>query len=73
MDGLSIDTALVQRLIAGQFPAWASLPIAPVPHSGWDNRTFRLGDEMLARHGLPVPVVGLPVARRSGRRDVVRR
>lgn len=45
----AIDTPLVQRLIAAQFPAWARLPIRPVRSSGWDNRTFRLGDEMSVR------------------------
>lgn len=45
----AIDVALVQRLIADQFPQWAGLPIRPVALSGWDNRTFHLGDEMLVR------------------------
>lgn len=40
---------LVQRIVAEQFPQWAHLSIRPVPRSGWDNRTFRLGDEMLVR------------------------
>ena len=44
-----IDTHLVHRLIASQFPAWAHLPIRPVAVQGWDNRTFRLGDNMLVR------------------------
>jgi aminoglycoside phosphotransferase (APT) family kinase protein len=45
----AIDAALVQRLIAAQFPQWASLPIKPVEPGGWDNRTFRLGDGMSVR------------------------
>lgn len=45
----SIDTALVRRLIAGQFPHWAGLPVRPVELSGVDNRTFRLGTEMSVR------------------------
>ena len=46
---MMINTALAQTLIQTQFPQWASLPISPVAHSGWDNRTFHLGDEMLIR------------------------
>ena len=45
----SIDDALVRRLVAAQFPQWSELPIRPVSPSGWDNRTFRLGDTMLVR------------------------
>jgi aminoglycoside phosphotransferase (APT) family kinase protein len=44
-----IDAALVRRLIAAQFPEWAGLAVRPVEPGGWDNRTFRLGDHMLAR------------------------
>lgn len=46
---LQIDTALVKRLIASQFPQWTHLPIRPVSQSGWDNRTFHLGNEMSVR------------------------
>lgn len=46
---LSIDTALVCRLISAQFPEWANLPIGLVEPGGWDNRTFRLGDHMSVR------------------------
>ena len=41
--------ALVERLIASQFPEWADLPIRPVDCQGNDNRTFRLGDELSVR------------------------
>lgn len=44
-----IDVALVRRLVDGQFPRWADLPITPVEVGGWDNRTFRLGDRMTVR------------------------
>jgi aminoglycoside phosphotransferase (APT) family kinase protein len=47
-DVLSIDAALVRRLIAAQFPAWAELPVRPVSAGGWDNRTFHLGDSSAA-------------------------
>lgn len=46
---MEIDDVLVNRLIAEQFPQWADLPIQPVQPSGWDNRTFRLGDVMTVR------------------------
>jgi len=44
-----IDAALAVRLVAEQFPEWAHLPVTPVELSGWDNRTFRLGDTMSIR------------------------
>lgn len=44
-----IDTALVRRLIAAQFPRWKDLPIRPVEWGGWDNRTFHLGPAMTVR------------------------
>lgn len=46
---LDISLSLVHNLIAEQFPQWTHLSITPVPLSGWDNRTFRLGDEMSIR------------------------
>ena len=46
---LIIDTTLVQRLVASQFPQWKDLPIRPVVVGGWDNRTFHLGEQMLVR------------------------
>ena len=48
-DGPPIDERLARRLIDTQFPEWAGLPIAPVAVSGWDNRTFRLGEELSVR------------------------
>ncbi|MGN7798118.1 aminoglycoside phosphotransferase family protein [Leifsonia sp. 22587] len=44
-----IDAALVRRLVDAQFPQWRALVIRPVEHDGWDNRTFRLGDELSVR------------------------
>ena len=46
---LEINVDLVTRLIAAQFPHWAHLPVLPVHPNGWDNRTFRLGDELSVR------------------------
>ena len=44
-----ITVALVARLVAGQFPQWADLPLTPAEPQGWDNRTFRLGPDMSVR------------------------
>jgi len=46
---VDIDVSLVRRLLRTQFPRWAELPIEPVASSGWDNRTFRLGEHMSVR------------------------
>ena len=48
-DKIHIDVSLVRRLIATQFPQWADLPVKLVQLSGWDNRTFHLGEQMTAR------------------------
>lgn len=60
-DDVAIDEALVRRLLAAQFPQWADLPISPVPVSGMDNATYRLGEDMsvrLPRYPPPVWVHG---------------
>jgi aminoglycoside phosphotransferase (APT) family kinase protein len=44
-----ITVALVSQLVAAQFPQWAHLPIRPVEVDGWDNTTFRLGEDMSVR------------------------
>ncbi|MBP2560408.1 aminoglycoside phosphotransferase (APT) family kinase protein [Neorhizobium galegae] len=46
---VEIGIAVVKNLIAAQFPDWADLSVRPVATSGWDNRTFHLGDEMSVR------------------------
>lgn len=46
---MAITTSLVRRLVAGQFPQWADLPIRPTEPDGNDNRTFRLGPSMSVR------------------------
>jgi len=48
-DRLTIETDLVRRLVAGQFPQWATLPITRVTADGWDNSSFRLGETMKVR------------------------
>jgi len=46
---IEIKTDTVRRLIAAQFPAWAKLPIRPVPATGSDNAMFRLGPDLAVR------------------------
>ncbi|WP_229891231.1 aminoglycoside phosphotransferase family protein [Streptomyces mashuensis] len=45
----SLDTDLVRRLVAGQFPQWAGLPVERVPSGGTVNAMYRLGDRMVVR------------------------
>ncbi len=44
-----IDKSLVSRLINKQFPKFKDYPINPILPGGWDNRVFRLGEDMLIR------------------------
>lgn len=44
-----IDTSLVHRLLAKQFPQWADLPLKPVPSAGTDNALYRLGSDRVVR------------------------
>jgi len=46
---VDINVPLVAQLVTVQFPQWAHLPIKPVEFGGWDNRTFRLGEDMTVR------------------------
>jgi len=46
---MEINVELAKKLITEQFPQWEELPISAVSHSGWDNRTFHLGQEMVIR------------------------
>lgn len=46
---LNINAALVQRLIAEQFPQWSDLPVSQILPGGWDNRMFRLGAHWVVR------------------------
>lgn len=47
--GEELDADLVAALVAEQHPRWRSLPVVAVARQGWDNRTFRLGDELSVR------------------------
>ncbi len=44
-----ITPELVTCLLQAQFPQWAELPVTAVELDGWDNTTFRLGEEMSVR------------------------
>ena len=71
-----IDVHLVRALVDQQFPLWADLPVTSVRLGGNDNRTFRLGGQLLVRlpsdgtyaaavakeqRWLPVLAAGLPL------------
>lgn len=60
-----IDAGLVKRLVAAQFPQWSDLPVTPVEADGWDNRTYRLGDEMTVR--LPTAECYVPAINKEHR------
>lgn len=49
MEKAAITRELVGRLVKAQFPQWRSLPITRVEVDGWDNTTYRLGDDMSVR------------------------
>lgn len=44
-----IDSRLVRELIEAQFPQWSHLEVREVENGGWDNRSFRVGDGLVAR------------------------
>jgi len=46
---VDINVPLVRQLVRAQFPRWADLAIQPVEPGGWDNRTFRLGENRSVR------------------------
>jgi aminoglycoside phosphotransferase (APT) family kinase protein len=48
-DEVDVDAALVRRLLAGQFPQWAGLPIKPVPSYGTDHAIYRVGAGLAVR------------------------
>jgi aminoglycoside phosphotransferase (APT) family kinase protein len=48
-DEVDTDAALVQRLLAGQFPRWAELPIERVSSYGTDHAIYRIGSGLAAR------------------------
>ncbi|MFG3660503.1 aminoglycoside phosphotransferase family protein [Streptomyces sp. NPDC047706] len=48
-DEVDLDAPLVRRLIAGQFPQWAELPVRRLESSGTENAMFRLGGDLVVR------------------------
>lgn len=46
---LETGAALVRRLLGGQFPPWADLPIHPVVSYGTDHDIYRLGEHLSVR------------------------
>ena len=48
-DEVQTDVDLVRRLVAGQFPHWADLPVRPVPSYGTDHDIYRLGGDLAVR------------------------
>ncbi|WP_290055862.1 aminoglycoside phosphotransferase family protein [Amycolatopsis solani] len=56
-DEHAIDTALVRRLVDGQFPRWAGLPLTPLASGGTVNAVYRLGDDLTVR--LPLASAGV--------------
>jgi aminoglycoside phosphotransferase (APT) family kinase protein len=48
-DEVETDVALVRRLVAGQFPQWAGLPVEPVVSYGTDHAIYRIGEDLAAR------------------------
>lgn len=46
---VEITSTLVESLVADQFPDWSGRLVRRVEPGGWDNRTFRLGDDLLVR------------------------
>ncbi|MFE7562169.1 aminoglycoside phosphotransferase family protein [Kitasatospora sp. NPDC057500] len=48
-EALVIDTALVRRLLAEQFPRWSRLPLRRVEPGGSDHVIHRLGGELAVR------------------------
>ena len=62
---VEINVSLVRQLVHAQFPQWAELAVQPVDQSGWDNRSFRLGQDMVVR--LPSSVAYATQAEREHR------
>jgi aminoglycoside phosphotransferase (APT) family kinase protein len=49
MSNFNITLELAKKLIATQFPKYADLTVTEVEQQGHDNRTYRIGDDMLIR------------------------
>jgi aminoglycoside phosphotransferase (APT) family kinase protein len=62
---LSITAELVSSLVGEQFPQWSGRGVVPVEPGGWDNRTFRLGEDLLVR--LPSRSIYVPQVEKEQR------
>jgi aminoglycoside phosphotransferase (APT) family kinase protein len=62
---MDINVSLVSKLVSTQFPQWADLPIKPIELDGWDNRSFRLGEDMTVR--LPSAAAYAPQVKKEHR------
>lgn len=60
-----ITVDLVSALVRDQFPQWSQRAVTAVEPGGWDNRTFRLGDDLLVR--LPSRSVYVPQVEKEHR------
>ncbi|CAM5283960.1 aminoglycoside phosphotransferase family protein [Streptomyces aurantiogriseus] len=48
-DEVDVEVPLVRRLVAAQYPQWASLPVERLTSSGTENAMFRLGEDKVVR------------------------
>jgi len=48
-DEVVTTTEQIHRLVRAQFPAWADLPVTPMPVGGTDHGLYRLGETMVVR------------------------
>jgi len=48
-DEIPVDEGVARRLLAGQFPRWAGLPVRRVPSAGTSHALFRLGRDKSLR------------------------
>lgn len=48
-DEIEVDSALVERLLAAQFPQWSTLPVERFPSTGTSNWIYRLGTDLTVR------------------------
>lgn len=46
---VDVDASLVGRLVAGQFPRWAGMPLERLASCGTENVMFRLGTDLVVR------------------------
>jgi aminoglycoside phosphotransferase (APT) family kinase protein len=61
---IDVDESLVRRLLEAQHPDLARLPVRPAAE-GWDNSSWRLGDDLLVR--LPRRAMSAPLADKEHR------